>query len=258
MKRHMASVTAWLACVAILGCGRQLKALPTSDGGSASGPPEAGSSSTSSIRFVQVGVGESGLFESVTKVDVTLKEPSVAGDLIVVAAGWYDTTSDAVESVTDTSGNTYRIAAEQASFSSAINPLSQTIWYASGIATAPSNRVSVTFKKPAASPDVRVVEYSGLDPKEPFDRASAGKAQDGAPTTDAMKVAFSPALLFSAGVTWADNGYLGAGPDFAVRSITPFGNIAEDRTVDATGVYQSGASTGSDPGSWLLQLVAFH
>ncbi len=51
--------------------------------------------------------------------------------------------------------------------------LTQSIYYAKNIAAAAAgaNSVTVTFSGAASAPDVRIAEYQGIDPANPFDRA---------------------------------------------------------------------------------------
>ena len=91
-----------------------------------------------------------------------------AGDLNVVLVGWNSLNSH-VTSVTDSKGNPYQLAFGP----TAGNGVSQVVYYAKNIASASagSNAVTVTFDTAAAYPDVRLLEYSGLDPVNPLDVA---------------------------------------------------------------------------------------
>ena len=65
-------------------------------------------------------------------------------------------------------GNTYALA-----FPANVGTgLSQAIYYAKNIVAAASNTVTVTFAVAAVTPDVRVLEYSGLDTTAPLDAAA--------------------------------------------------------------------------------------
>src|SRR3984893_16729171 len=91
-----------------------------------------------------------------------------AGNLNIVAAGWGDKTS-VVSRVTDSRGNTYSPAGVMTTGSG----LRQAIYYAKSIAGG-SNTVTVSFNRAAVYPDVRILEYSGLDPSNPLDVTAAG------------------------------------------------------------------------------------
>src|SRR5206468_4401301 len=98
-------------------------------------------------------------------------EAQRAGGLNVVVAGWNDSTAH-VRSVTDTNGNSYRLAVGptvQTGFAT------QAIYYAADIvpAAADGNTVVVTFDAPAVYPDIRIAEYRGIDIVSPVDAAAA-------------------------------------------------------------------------------------
>ena len=101
-----------------------------------------------------------------TTVPVTMPNVQTAGNLNVVIIGWNDTTTT-VSSVVDTEGNTYAIAAPLVTGTG----LSQTIFFAKNIVGEASNpnEVTVTFSEAAVAPDVRVLEYKGLDIASPVD-----------------------------------------------------------------------------------------
>ena len=89
------------------------------------------------------------------------------GDLNVVIIGWNDTTAQ-ITSVTDTTGNVYQLAIGPTQVNGS---LSQSIFYAKNImpASASANAVTVTFSAAAVYPDIRVLEYSSIDPLNPVD-----------------------------------------------------------------------------------------
>ena len=120
------------------------------------------SASGGSINFVQV---ERGPRRQASNSAVVVAYPAAqtAGNLNVVVVGWGDTTF-AVSSVTDSRGNTYTRAVGP----TATTGLTQSIYYAKNIA-AGSNTVTVTFNQAASYPDVRILEYSGLDTTSPLD-----------------------------------------------------------------------------------------
>ena len=186
-----------------------------------------------------------------TSVSVTYTSAQAAGDTNVVAIGWADATSS-VTSVTDTNGNLYALA---------LAPTQQTgvqslaIYFASNVvaAAANSNTVTVTFNAAAPYPDVRILEYSGLDTVSPLD-GTAGASGTGT-TSSAGPVTTTNAndLLFAANyVSMLTNG---AGAGFTARVITnPDADIAEDQVVSAAGTHTATASVAS--GGWVMQLVA--
>ena len=110
-----------------------------------------------------------------------MANPQTKGNTNIIVIGWGDVLSQ-VASVTDTEGNTYQAALPTVNGSDT----SQTIYYAKNIkgdnpSCAPTcNTITVTFNRGAKSPDVRALEYSGLDPNNPLD---TGASNSGSGTT---------------------------------------------------------------------------
>ena len=171
-----------------------------------------------------------------------------AGNLNIVVVGWNDTTST-VSSVSDSRGNTY---------TPAVGPtvgtaLRQSIYYAKNIA-AGSNTVTVAFNQAAAYPDVRVLEYSGADQTNPLDVTAGASGTGLTGNSGAATTTSANELVFGAGMTF--DIYNAAGSGFTNRVITNFGDIAEDRSVTATGSYSAtGAMRASAP--WVMQMATF-
>jgi len=103
-----------------------------------------------------------------TTVTVPYTATQAANDLNVIVVGWNDTLAT-VSTVTDSAHNTYQLAVGPTLLRGA---LSQAIYYAKNIAAAGANAntVTLTFSVAAVYPDVRILEYSGLDTsKQPGD-----------------------------------------------------------------------------------------
>src|ERR1051326_5949618 len=115
---------------------------------------------------------------AVSSVVVKYKSAQTSGNTNVVIVGWNDTIAN-VNTVTDTSGNSYALAVGP----TAGKGVTQSIYYATNIAAAGAglNTVTVKFTNAAAYPDVRILEYSGIDPASPLD-GSMG-AQGNGPTS---------------------------------------------------------------------------
>jgi hypothetical protein len=171
-----------------------------------------------------------------------------AGNLNIVVVGWNDT-SAAVKSITDTRGNSYTLAVGPSTGTA----LTQSIYYAKNIVGG-SNTVTVTFNRTAAYPDVRVLEYAGIDPTNPLDvtAAAAGNSRNGS-SGSAATTGFNE-LIFGAGMTF--DVYSAAGSGFTKRVITKFGDIAEDATVFNSGVYSATAPLRASA-PWVMQMAAF-
>jgi Pectate lyase superfamily protein len=187
-----------------------------------------------------------------TAVSVTYPSAQHAGDLNVVLIAWLDSTSS-VQSVTDSSGNTY-VAAGGPTRDSGV--AAQQIYYAKNItsAAAKTNTVTVTFGEAVSDSDIRIAEYSGIDPVNAYDggvgASGTGMAQNSGPLTTTNANDLLVAANFIAGVTTA------AGSGFTERLINNYGEIVEDRVVTAIGTY-SATATQDSSGYWLMQMAAF-
>ncbi len=175
------------------------------------------------------------------------------GDLNVVVVGWNDSAATG-STVTDTMGNVYLLA---------VGPTvqggtaTQSIYYAKNIvaAGAGANSVTVGFNGSAAFPDIRILEYSGLDASNPLDVTAAAVGNSTASNSGAVTTTNANDLLIGANVV--QSGTIGAGAGFTKRIITnPDGDIAEDQVVSAIGSYSATAPV-SPSGQWIMQMVAF-
>jgi chitodextrinase len=203
------------------------------------------------IKFVQVNYATPQ--STLTTVAVTYTATQGAGDLNVVIVGWNDTTSS-VASVKDSSGNTYALAAGPTAVSGF---LSQSIYYLKNIAGAAAggNTVTVTFNKAAAFPDIRILEYSGIDTTSPLDVTASGSGNSNAAATSSATTTNANDLIIGADMIYTFTS--GPGSGFTSRTITsPDGDIAEDKIVTVTGSYSASAPL-NDYGPWVMQMVAF-
>jgi hypothetical protein len=156
--------------------------------------------------------------------------------------------------VTDSSGNVYHLAVGPTIYS---GTATQAIYYSANIvgAAANANTVTVTFNGSAMYPDIRILEYSGLDPNSPLDVTAAAMGSSGSAGSGAATTTYANDLIFGANLTATYT--TGAGAGFTSRVITtPDGDIAEDRIVTATGSYAATAPT-SPAGPWIMQMAAF-
>jgi hypothetical protein len=188
-----------------------------------------------------------------TVVKVTFPAAQLSGDLNVVVVGWNDSTAT-VSAVVDSAGNTYVRAVGPTVRGGA---LSQSIYYAKNIvgAAAGTNTVTVTFSKAAIYPDIRIVEYSGLDPINPVDVTAAKTGSSANSSTGAVTTTNANDLLFAANIVTTFTS--GPGSSFTRRLLTnPDGDIVQDRMVTTTGSYSTTAPLSSS-GQWIMQLVAF-
>jgi hypothetical protein len=185
-------------------------------------------------------------------ISVPFATAQLASSLDVVVVGWNDPAAQ-VQSVTDTSGNIYQLAAGPASLSGVG---SQSVYYASNVAAAGAgaNTVTVAFTSPAALAEVRVTEYQGIAPTNVVDVTSNGSGSGSIAAAGPAATTFRNDLLF--GAVWVPGATTLPAGDFTARLTTPTGTLLEDATIGATGSYTMQASV--DPSSpWLAQLVAF-
>jgi len=203
-----------------------------------------------SVSFVQVASATPQ--GSNASVAVSYPRAQTSGNLNIVVVGWNDTTAK-VSSVNDTRGNIYLLAAGPLKGTR----LTQSIYYAKKIATG-TNTVKVIFSPAAASPDIRIFEYSGVSPASPLD-ASAGASgtsgNDAVVRTGTASTSGSGDLIFGAGIT--NGGYIQAGASLTAEVITRDGNIGEDETASQSGTYGVSAELGGyGQQNWILQMVA--
>jgi hypothetical protein len=217
------------------------------------GPGDSGTDAAAGITFVQVNAFAHDP-NMVAKLDVPYADkPQSAGDLNVVIVGWYD---DAlVSTVTDSSGNKYTLAVGPTVIPGG-NAVAQSIWYAPGIPAAAkgANIVSVTWNKVTDSPDVRILEYSGLSTTAPLDAVATLSGTGLTASTGNATTMQAPALLVVGGT--AESGFSKAEP-YMTRIVTEGQSIAADRIVPTTGLFSADGTLVSSS-TWVLQLVAFH
>ena len=134
---------------------------------------------------------------------------------------------------------------------------SQAIYFAPNIAAAAanSNVVTVRFSTAAVYPDIRVLEYSGLDPVSPLHAVTASSGSSGTSSSGTLTVSVPNVLLVAGNIV--ATGTVGPGTGFTNRMITsPDGDIAEDRVVSTAGSYSATAPL-SPSGYWVMQMAAF-
>jgi len=133
---------------------------------------------------------------------------------------------------------------------------SQQIYYAKNIAGAGAgaNTVTVTFSNSVTYPELRMVEYSGIDTTNPLD------GEVGAIGTGLTQNSGSLTTTTANDVLVAANGLnsvtTAAGTGYTLRMTTGEGEILEDEIVTAAGTY-SATSTQQSSGYWLTQMAAF-
>ena len=127
-----------------------------------------------------------------------MRPRQLASDTNVVIVGWRDATST-ISSVSDTAGNPYQVAAAVVRGSG----LSQAIYYAANVnaAAAGANQVTVTFSQSVPFPDVRILEYGGLDPTAPLDVAKSAAGSSKSANSGSVATGSVNELLVGGGTT---------------------------------------------------------
>jgi hypothetical protein len=113
--------------------------------------------------------------------------------------------------------------------------------------------VTVNFSGAATYPDIRILEYSGINTSNPFDVA-AGSGGTGTLSSSAAVTTSSASDLLVAGNV-VPNQTNGPGTGFAKKILTVPDSDIEDEIVNLLGSYTATAPLGS--GDWVMQIVAF-
>src|SRR5262249_38741330 len=117
-----------------------------------------------------------------------------------------------------------------------------------------ANTVRVMFSTAAAYPDIRILEYSGVDPRNPVDVTAASSGNSASSSSGSVTTTNATDLIFGANIVQTTT--TGPGSGFTSRLLTsPDGDIVEDRIVTATGRHSATAPLSS--GQWIMQMVAF-
>jgi len=202
-----------------------------------------------SIAFVQENFAVPS--NSHSSASATYGATQTAGNTNIVAIGWSDSSSS-VTSVTDTVGNSYSVAVGPTVLT---GTQTQVIYVAANIAAAApgANTVTVNFSATVPFVDVRILEYSGIDPSAPVDGTAGTTGTGTTSSSGTLTTTHAYDLIFAA--NYVTSGTNAAGNGYVNRVITTDGDIAEDQTVAASGTYAATASLVSS-GSWIMQAVA--
>jgi hypothetical protein len=188
---------------------------------------------------------------SQSSVTASFPQAQTQGSLNVVVVGWNDVTNH-VAAVSDTSGNTYRLA-PGTSAQNAGAPASIAMYYAPNVASG-ANTVAVTFSAPVAFPEIMIAEYSGLDTAAPFD---VGSASGGTGlTSDSGAATTTAAGDLLVGANYLEHSSTAPGPGFTERFLTGDMDILEDRTAPTPGSYDA-TSPLNLSGWWVATMGAF-
>jgi hypothetical protein len=212
---------------------------------------------TGPIAFVQQATAS--LTGTAKSLGATFHGAQAAGDLVVIAVGWTDTTAR-VTSVTDSSGNCYALAVGPMTEG---QDLSQSIYYAAGIAGAGAgNTITATFDTLAHAVDLRAAEYSGLSASGTLDVVAqrsginVGASGMAAASSGYVTTTTGRELLFGAGMC-TSMFYSQGLSVFTIRTVTTNGNMFEDGTVSSADMYDSIAMAPNGNTGWVMQLASF-
>jgi hypothetical protein len=186
-----------------------------------------------------------------TTVNATFSAAQTAGDLNIVVVGWGGSTAT-VTSVTDTRGNTYKLAVGPTILAGVAT---QSIYYAANIAaSAAGNIVTVAFSGAAPYPDIRILEYQGADPNNPVDVTAASSGNSATSSSGPATTTNATDLIF--GANYVQNATTGPGSGFTSRLLTsPDSDIALDQMVSTMGSYTATAQLNAVQG-WVMHMVA--
>jgi chitodextrinase len=173
------------------------------------------------------------------------------GNLIVVRV-FYNSTSQAVSSITDTKNNSYAKAVGPTTGTGALAGWRQELWYARNVIGGSGLNVTATFDGIFnGEKAITAHEYAGLDTVAPLDvtaaqTGSGANASSGTgTTTTASEMIFGAALMGTCG---------SPGSGFAGRSSLGC-NVSEDRIVTTTGSYA--AVVANTAQSTIVQMATF-
>jgi hypothetical protein len=208
----------------------------------------AGKPAAAAIAYVQSAAHTSGILSTV---QVPFAGAQQAGSVNVVFIGWLDSKSH-VLSVTDTQNNVYTLANTVLLSGNA----TQTAYYAKNIvaAAANGNTVTVTFNAKVNQPDVRIAEYSGIDPANPVDVMVGSTGNYVTTSSGTIKTTNANDLLVAS--NFSQRSITGPGTGFTKRLIDSYAQILEDKAVTQTGAY-SATAPQSKSGWYVMQMIAF-
>src|ERR1700746_499274 len=172
------------------------------------------------IKFIQ---GSSAVPNSTATVSAAYNSAQTAGDMNVVAVGW-DSSSITLKSLTDSKENSYKLAVSYVDSTG----ITQVIYYAPNIvaATAGANTVTATLSARTGWPDLRILEYSGVNT---LDKVASAKGTGTTASSGTVTTTLANELLFGAVYTYGTTN--GPGSGYTTRVVTGDSDLAEDEVV---------------------------
>ncbi len=205
------------------------------------------------VNFIQ-GAGSGASSGTHGSWNASFPNPQTAGDTTIVIVGWSN--SGDVSSVSDDGGNTYTRALSTST--NVAGNISQTIYYAKNIKS--STTITANFTSAVGAPDVRVLEYSGLDQSNPLDTslAAAAAAFGNGTVADSGPVSttFSNNLVVAGAMVGQT--VVSAGNNFVLATVTNDGNASEHQLNSAPVGGVHAVANVKPASAWLIQAVTFH
>jgi Fibronectin type III domain len=201
-----------------------------------------------SISYVQ---GAEAVTRKTSTLSAAYASAQTAGNMNIVAVGW-DSSTITLKSLSDTEGNSYQLAASYIDS----NGITQAIYYAPNIvaAAAGTNAVTVTLSSKTSHPDLRILEYSGVNA---LDKAASAQGTSQTASSGNVTTTQPNELLFGACYNFGTTN--GPGSGYTSRLLTPDSDLAEDSIVSSAGVYAATASVSGGSGNdWVMQLATFY
>ena len=197
------------------------------------------------MKFVQV---NSAVPTSTATISATYNSAQTAGNMNVVAIGW-DSSFITLKTLTDSKGNSYKLAVSYVDSTG----ITQAIYYAPNVvaAAAGANRITATLSASTDWPDLRILEYSGVNT---LDKTASAKGTTTAAGSGSVTTTQANELLFGAMYTYGTTN--GPGSGYTSRVVTGDSDLAEDEVVFATGLYSAKASMNGQ--EWVAQLATFY
>ena len=197
------------------------------------------------MKFVQV---NSAVPTSAATISATYNSAQTAGNMNVVAIGW-DSSFITLKTLTDSKGNSYKLAVSYVDSTG----ITQAIYYAPNVvaAAAGANRITATLSASTDWPDLRILEYSGVNT---LDKTASAKGTSTTAGSGSVTTTQANELLFGAMYTYGTTN--GPGSGYTSRVVTGDSDLAEDEVVFATGLYSAKASMNGQ--EWVAQLATFY
>src|SRR5256884_4976353 len=197
------------------------------------------------MKFVQV---NSAVPTSTATISATYNSAQTAGNMNVVAIGW-DSSFITLKTLTDSKGNSYKLAVSYVDSTG----ITQATYYAPNVvaAAAGANRITATLSASTDWPDLRILEYSGVNT---LDKTASAKGTTTAAGSGSVTTTQANELLFGAMYTYGPTN----GPEsvYTSRFVPGDSDLAEDEVVFATGLYSAKASMNGQ--EWVAQLATFY